>query len=1491
MATISIGAAVSFTALIASATSAQIADNPGFKALPRPIHYATPLAPTNGPGAVIVYGKLAPWTQKAAEAMQKAIQDWSGVKLELADDRTVTSDETWLLTDAWRNTPMIVLGNAQDNRVLHALGTRYLCQSTRTWPGGDRYYIHTVFEPFDPDVNYITLEASTQAGMDAGVAKFAETLKPLPQNATLPFTRVTGCVKDAWSPDPTPWQIPEEYQGDPNRSATEIARQVKGTPATAGWGLNCAQGGAYYLLGGLWGLKTPGLVEMTPQQLRTAAAILLNGGRVVGNRTSMPVDHANCLGMMLSMRGAISSGVLNEKEVNELENFMVLSAAHPNEYLYDHIGSDSGFVNMIGGRHASYVLLYTTHLLEYVRTHCRMDEKTRKEIDRRHEGMRKTLARYDGSFRDSMDTVELGETAITLLYAMLHQGMMENVKSGLVRLSADTYAMTTDNLMDFWNMPGRYAGLDTYISCGAGAVGSTWPGRGIMAAAAYYCDDPRYRWYIHYGTGRWEGIWGASGAAMMGIHWDAVGPTAEPTMYYGVKALPFDRRLYAMITEAAETARWSLKPLGVPGPLERCVDRIAFRDGMRPSDAYMFLATTQRINGGAGDMPLQNNSIARYTDLNELWLYHNSMGSTAWSRNVVSISNGRPYKPQAGCTLEAISNLGDLRITATRENSVSGAAWTRSIIHWKGHYFAVLDHIEALADDDFNLVCRWRTPQPASFVDGAWLAVAPGGSTMRLESPDAGTQTTEHWDSDGGGCRPYVLSQYKQARLTKGSAETFQNLLSVSGNTRPDSFQIRRVHADTMVVKGSTAEGEHLALIGAHAGLALEELESDSSVHVLTDGKLYLAGLTTLKKKSDGGEQELFWSASPVNLRVDTESGQGQIEVPGEKPVACRQNGVAMEARPGTAALSLKGPILPKSADILARLWETSASSLQPLEEAVKDTGPDAAPFRVLPADVAVARPPQQLSGMLLSSTPPSNLKITDLTDGMYQVGLAGNQPTWHTAENLEILLEFAQPVDVSCLRLVGILGNGKGFKYIGRKYNEADDFTFSVILSNDGFQADKRVVESPAVVFEETAVYPTFHYAMARLPTWRIEVADKARQIKILPLVTGKNTPELCLTEIEAYGVQPASITARVFAADINGDGANEFIVATSGKEVAAYDSDGRRLWSNRYKGDTFTMGCVDLDEDGKSEVLVYGTNEELHRVNGDGTERPVVDLNKAQLATGNPPLTGGMMCLVAWGPDDVKKKEVLLFSEGSFRVTADGQAQPTSRLNDPRGALRIANLVPGEPEVLAAIGYSVELRSARRDEDGNYLRLGQGIQCAGPGSAACMKGFCWIWPVNLPKFKGILAANEGGINWCPLEAFQIDGQENDKEKGWGFSASGVPVTAALAGDIDGDGVPEVFLARRDGFVNVLNLADGSPLGLLNAGAPVLGMAMLKGKDGNPCLAMGTKFAVHLFGADLQPIGRQALPAVAFAGPGGKDRYRVYEVDAAGRVTVLVLP
>jgi len=74
-----------------------------------------------------------------------------------------------------------------------------------------------------------------------------------------------------------------------------------------------------------------------------------------------------------------------------------------------------------------------------------------------------------------------------------------------------------------------------------------------------------------------------------------------------------------------------------------------------------------------------------------------------------------------------------------------------------------------------------------------------------------------------------------------------------------------------------------------------------------------------------------------------------------------------------------------------------------------------------------------------------------------------------------------------------------------------------------------------------------------------------------------------------------------------------------------------------------------------------------------------------------------------------------------------------------------------------------------------------------------------------------------------------------------------------------------------------------------LKTGEPILALAVVRDRGDRPCLAVGTKLAVHLFGPDLKLGRRHALPAIAFAGPGGHKRDRVYVVDAAGKVKVIL--
>jgi hypothetical protein len=522
-------------------------------------------------------------------------------------------------------------------------------------------------------------------------------------------------------------------------------------------------------------------------------------------------------------------------------------------------------------------------------------------------------------------------------------------------------------------------------------------------------------------------------------------------------------------------------------------------------------------------------------------------------------------------------------------------------------------------------------------------------------------------------------------------------------------------------------------------------------------------------------------------------------------------------------------------------------------------------------------------------------LRLTDaaFTPTPGPSGVNHDGQTWNSTDKLEFLWTFAKPTEVACLRLVGPTTSAVGRFGANGRFYEAGDVKFSLVLSDDNFQKDVRKIDSPQVTFEETPRMVAGHFIMTRYPTWRVEVAAKARQIKLLPRATARQRENLVLTDLEVYGAQRVDqLHAKVFACDINGDGSNELVVGTSEKELAAYDADGRRLWQKTFPGEIHTRDVADLDEDGKAEVLAYLTTEKLHRINGDATERPVGDVNTVWTAGVN------IFSIGAWGPDDPKKKEAVLWSGPSFRVLDDGSVR---RLQD-RGiqaSLRLANLYPNEPEAMAVLSsYEFSILSAKRDAEGNYITLGtkdvtgsnSGNEASPPG---VLRQFCRILTVDHRGTKWLVGAVASGLNCYPIAAFA----KNAKETGWKFNTGGPCATAVLAEDFSGDGVPEVLLARQDGFVNIFKLADGASVGRLSTGEPILGMAVLQGKDGNPCLAVGTRFSVQLFARDpsgtgLTRVGKTVLPApaAAFAGPGGANRDGVFVVDSAGQVSVLVL-
>jgi hypothetical protein len=704
-----------------------------------------------------------------------------------------------------------------------------------------------------------------------------------------------------------------------------------------------------------------------------------------------------------------------------------------------------------------------------------------------------------------------------------------------------------------------------------------------------------------------------------------------------------------------------------------------------------------------------------------------------------------------------------------------------------------------------------------------------------------------------------------------------------------------------MLIKGKTAGGAHtgdltvecLALIGAGTPLPLEGFGTDATAYVVAGDTLYLANATSLTVK--GVAQPLLTSAKRVNFMLDVLTGKGVIETIPDTAGGESNHVATTVAVAGSPA---------KPSEQLAKLW---AQAPEPSATApvAQDLNPQS--FQAVAADHPLQRPLARIHGFAVTSNVPAGQPLSQLTSGQY-----GDFCTWGSTDNLEITLTFGQPTDISSLRLMGITKRvpayGFGSEGCGTKHYKQDDMKFSLVLSDDGFQKDLRKIDSPKIAWEETPFYPTIHTGLGRLPTWRIAVEGpstgsgqaKARQLKIVPRATTKERAALYLVQLEAYAPRAADeLTASAFAADLDGDGSNELVLGTSNKELAAYSDAGKRLWSKPLADYVFSMNCADLDGNGKYEALVYTTNEHLHRVNGDGSQRPEGDVFTAEITHDNQrAVEGGVLAIAAWKPDKDAAQHVMLWSEACFEVWPDGTIKIV-KIPMSRGAGRLVDLIPGEPEALATVNWGLTLWSARGDANGEFVQLGN-KPMAGSNGAPFMRGLGWAQGVNRDGLRGVIAAHEGGMNYYPIYTFQTSAGKplapppadpaSGRDKPWEFSTGAVPAVAAMLEDADLKAPVKAFLAKEDGFVSVIDVATGKQLAALNARGPVLGMALL-GEPGTPRpLVVGSKFGLSVFDSQFHKTASLTIPSVAFAGPAGKAKDKVYVIDAAGKVTVVTI-
>ena len=190
-----------------------------------------------------------------------------------------------------------------------------------------------------------------------------------------------------------------------------------------------------------------------------------------------------------------------------------------------------------------------------------------------------------------------------------------------------------------------------------------------------------------------------------------------------------------------------------------------------------------------------------------------------------------------------------------------------------------------------------------------------------------------------------------------------------------------------------------------------------------------------------------------------------------------------------------------------------------------------------------------------------------------------------------------------------------------------------------------------------------------------------------------------------------------------------------------------------------------------------------------------PRADIFQAMLDQCEGHAHGGNVTTVGvWAPSGARNKEVIAWNESLIRVQSGGKVIiEGGKMSHPQGVGRLVNLYPGEPEVMATVGrYGLNLWTAKTDARGAYTNLGL-REMPGVDSGEC-HGLGFVTGVDIPSFKGVVAAIQGGVACYPITSFRPGG---GGQGGWKFDTGGVPAVAALVEDLSGDGVPEVLLGR----------------------------------------------------------------------------------------------
>jgi outer membrane protein assembly factor BamB len=1350
----------------------------------------TPLVAAGRAEALIVR-PADPGYEAAARALADGLREAGGVEVPIETDERARADLPALLGEM-KQTTVLLLGNVGNNRALLPLYSHAACYADAVFPGPGGYELRTVCDPWGTGKNVIAIGASDTAGAEAGVRALLARLQP---GADLVLPRTVEVTLGAEAERRWGSAFTRELGDGYLESVRKEAERRIDTGAHTGLGGHAAEVGEAYALTGRddYAQAFVWLVRRWAEHHDTQPD-------TYGGPWGMDADFT--LYRLIPAWDAVEeSPVLTDQD--RLDVVRIL-ARFTNE---DCVPKASGVVGneRVRFNHQTFPALGLYFAGDYFsRCYGLADAAEWLRIAEACFAMQaKAWKPYEDC--NGYQWLTLGH----LIRYALAKPDFAYFENGNARKAADFAILSSDNL--------GYS--VTYGD--TGAFMGWWSENPILAACAWYYDDPTYRWAAALKRE-------VSGRVALGDY-TADGEAEPPTGLLGAQAFALDPYYH--------------RTFGGPDvlPVEAAVDKVAMRSGYDRQDAYLLL---DGLSNG-GHRHYDGNSISRWTERGRIWLadadYIKSLPK--FHNGVLILRDGASQTIPDFCELERLADLPDVAHSTTTLRSYAGADWRRHIIWLKGLCFIVADQLIAREAGAFSLRPVWQTLGRFTEVPGgiavqqqgehAAIICAPTAPHALTDDPDTG----RNWSAYRAIDEPVVrrFQPVHNVDLKAGQAYTIFTVLRASGEQAPAVVArcpapgVLYAEVDgTPVVAGVVPPGEEGQLL---------DLAFEAEAFVARSN---LVGMFGLRRATYGG-QELSTEA-PVDVQVNADrmevtvhseeetaafipyagrmvvpKGTTQQDLPiaaAAMPQMAAQLLQQIAGLPGLQAAPLPAPEGLPELQVLFSHREVPAAYLL--------TGNVGAPEAV-DLGVQVASDPPPLAQNVFGKEGEAN-DLESLFDGDTTTTAGGVM--WDSGQpvTLSVTLDAPRAVEAVVLRAWYATGSSKGKVFQIR--------SIRLDGSDDGFADDRRRLSE----LTDLDSRPSWGGTPQAPHAYRFEgLGAQACNLRltIIPRtgeeVEGDADPAQCgiyLAELEVWG-RGADLETRLrqedrptfeatAAADVDGDGRDEVIAGHSVGKVSLLGADGAVRWT------------ADLGAPVRAVAAV-----------------PLADNGLAIVAGGD----GGLVR--AWRPDGT---DLWSFTVPYYKRAPHVRVLFGARFGD------------GNPAVIAGAD---SWRYYALDRTGQELWHCESVHASTAGAAgdvdgdgvdevACGTEYYW-WPLANAKGERVWSYSTSTgptANACAIGDLNADGRREvlfggadshvhavgpDGKLLWKAN-TGDEVTALACADVDADGAEEVLVGSLSFNVYALK-GDGTTLWRTDTGAPVVDLVLSGDRacaltaDGRACL------------------------------------------------------